>query len=313
MKKNKISVNENDIVVLLRNVDQDNDGKLSYSEFCRMILPATSQTVTRKTRASSTAKKRSSSRSTTPNRNPSKTQRNTEFSFTYTPGRTSHANNMSKTSPIEQTHQRESFQRTSSVESHRRSHNAALYNDLSVTARRERPIEATPSVFAGNSAVSRIVDTSLDSGLKGTKKMPMDDYSYLWERATAKELNVTIPTRSGTGSMRRSEIEKEDIESSFVDEEIARELASVLKQQIDLDKEVENSKNELALQIDFNLMDTFKLFDIESKGLINKYEFGDGLECLQVQISKKELELVLRRFDRDQDGFLRCLLPLCNP
>ena len=133
----------------------------------------------------------------------------------------------------------------------------------------------------------------------------MDDYSHLWERANAKELNVTVPTRAGTGSMRRSEIEREDLESSFVDEEIASELASVLKQQIDLDKEVENSKNELALQIDFNLMDTFKLFDIESKGLINKYEFGDGLECLQVQISKKELDLVLKRFDRDQDGFLR--------
>ena len=74
---------------------------------------------------------------------------------------------------------------------------------------------------------------------------------------------------------------------------------------IALDREIESNKCDLALRVDFNLFDAFKLFDIYSKGSINSSELEEGLNTLGIYPSSKELYLLLRRFDKDFDGLLR--------
>ena len=46
------------------------------------------------------------------------------------------------------------------------------------------------------------------------------------------------------------------------------ELVAALKNQIDLDKDLERAKEELALRADFNTIDTFNMFDPLRKGAI---------------------------------------------
>jgi len=91
-----------------------------------------------------------------------------------------------------------------------------------------------------------------------------------------------------------------------MDEDEEKELASIIKEQINLDRETEKAKNELATQPDFNLVDIFRLFDIETKGFIDKYELEDGLSLFQIFPSEKELYLLMKRFDKDGDGRIRC-------
>jgi len=83
------------------------------------------------------------------------------------------------------------------------------------------------------------------------------------------------------------------------------QLVRALKEQIDLDKDLESIKIDLALRRDFNLLDTFKFFDLEGLGSIGKRELKNGLNELSIFPTTDELYLVLRKFDRDNDGLLR--------
>jgi len=83
------------------------------------------------------------------------------------------------------------------------------------------------------------------------------------------------------------------------------QLANALKEQIELDKDLESIRIDLALRRDFNLLDTFKFFDLEGAGSIGKRDLKNGLNELSVFPTNDELYLVLRKFDKDNDGLLR--------
>lgn len=50
-------------------------------------------------------------------------------------------------------------------------------------------------------------------------------------------------------------------------------LVRTLKEQIVLDRDVEELKNNLALRQDFNAEDGFRIFDRKARGHISKFEF----------------------------------------
>jgi hypothetical protein len=54
------------------------------------------------------------------------------------------------------------------------------------------------------------------------------------------------------------------------------EIARVLKEFISIDKDLEGIKQVLSLKTDFNLEDSYKLFDIENKGTINFRELEEA-------------------------------------
>jgi len=50
-------------------------------------------------------------------------------------------------------------------------------------------------------------------------------------------------------------------------------LVRALKEQVVLDRDVEELKNQLAFRQDFNSEDAFRLFDKKGRGYISKFEF----------------------------------------
>jgi Ca2+-binding EF-hand superfamily protein len=83
------------------------------------------------------------------------------------------------------------------------------------------------------------------------------------------------------------------------------ELAISLKEQIELDKQIEAAKIDLAIRVDFNLMDAFRIFDVAGKGTVTKLEVEDALARLKVYPSRDELDLFFKRYDRSGAGVLR--------
>jgi len=82
-------------------------------------------------------------------------------------------------------------------------------------------------------------------------------------------------------------------------------LASALNEQITLDKDLENVKIDLAIRRDFNLLDAFKFFDVEGKAFIGRTEIKDTLNELGIFPTFDEVSLLLKRYDRNNEGVLR--------
>lgn len=53
------------------------------------------------------------------------------------------------------------------------------------------------------------------------------------------------------------------------------------------------------------MIDAFRVFDTDGKGWITIDEIKDGLNCYGVFISDEDIELYLKRYDKDEDGKLR--------
>ena len=82
-------------------------------------------------------------------------------------------------------------------------------------------------------------------------------------------------------------------------------LSKALKEQMDIDKELEACKNELSLRSDFNLLDAFRFFDQQGKGYVTKTELKDGFNYFEIYPTNSEAYLIMRKYDRDNDGLLR--------
>lgn len=73
-----------------------------------------------------------------------------------------------------------------------------------------------------------------------------------------------------------------------------------------MEKLLESHKVDLSLRTDFNLIDTFRLFDLQGKGWISPEELRTGLaEVLNLPIPSRDISLYLHRYDKDRDGRLK--------
>lgn len=59
------------------------------------------------------------------------------------------------------------------------------------------------------------------------------------------------------------------------------------------------------MRTDFNLIDAFRIFDTDGKGWITSNEIKEGLSVYNLFISPDDIELYLKRYDKDEDGKLR--------
>lgn len=82
------------------------------------------------------------------------------------------------------------------------------------------------------------------------------------------------------------------------------ELVRAFKEQISLERELEDAKARLARQHDFNLMDAFQMLDHNSKGRINSPELVESLGDNGLYAHKDNVYLFVRRYDKDSDGKL---------
>ena len=85
-------------------------------------------------------------------------------------------------------------------------------------------------------------------------------------------------------------------------------LAIALKNQLDLDKELEKIRDDLAVKTDFNLMDAFRFFDSNGKGFITSSELNESLQSFDIFSNPTEIYLIMRKYDADGDGLFRSLI-----
>lgn len=74
------------------------------------------------------------------------------------------------------------------------------------------------------------------------------------------------------------------------------EIANVFFQQINLDRDLESARRDLALSSDFTVIDAFNLFDLNNIGYVTQLEFEDGLHALGVHPLKDEVSLLFKHY-----------------
>lgn len=87
--------------------------------------------------------------------------------------------------------------------------------------------------------------------------------------------------------------------------EIEKEMATIFKNQLELERKLERAKVDLSLRTDFNLIDAFRIFDIEGKGWITGQEIKEGLSLFNIFIQPEDISFFMKRYDKDEDGRLR--------
>lgn len=82
------------------------------------------------------------------------------------------------------------------------------------------------------------------------------------------------------------------------------ELVRAFREQISYEKELENAKIQLVSRADFNFYDAFRIFDIDSRGVVSISDLKSGLSEIGVFPSMDDLELYIKRYDKNFDSRL---------
>jgi len=138
------------------------------------------------------------------------------------------------------------------------------------------------------------------------KNTSLEEVEQAIQRRQLRTSEKSILKRSGNYSQsavspRRSGKKEKQIQEP----EVRIALIDVLKQFIQIEKELEVAKQDLSLRPDFNLLDFFRTFDIGGRGSISSGELAEGMKRYSIFANKEELYLLLRRFDKDNDGKLK--------
>lgn len=71
---------------------------------------------------------------------------------------------------------------------------------------------------------------------------------------------------------------------------------------IGIDKDIENTKIDLALKDDFNLIDAFGLLDLRGIGYLSPTELRVGLLDLGLSVSFEDVNLLFDKYNKERDG-----------
>ena len=77
-----------------------------------------------------------------------------------------------------------------------------------------------------------------------------------------------------------------------------------LRKLMDIESQIEDAKISLAINPDFNCEDAFRLFESNDKGYLDKDDIEDGLNLIGICPSRKDLNLLMRRFDLQKNGYI---------
>ena len=87
--------------------------------------------------------------------------------------------------------------------------------------------------------------------------------------------------------------------------DILEGLLRVLREIVNLERELETAKEDLAIRPDFNLFDSFRLFDKKAVGTVSAGDIEQGLNEVGIYPKKEELYLFVRKFDKNADARLK--------
>ena len=74
------------------------------------------------------------------------------------------------------------------------------------------------------------------------------------------------------------------------------ELVNIFFQQINLERDLNAAKKDVALCSDFNLLDAFQMFDINDIGYVGEYDMEDTLVELGIRPTREELLLLFKHY-----------------
>lgn len=83
--------------------------------------------------------------------------------------------------------------------------------------------------------------------------------------------------------------------------DLVKALYDIIREERDL----ETAKINLARRADYNLYDAFRIFDTTNRGFITLGELRDGLAAIGLYPSTSDIELYIKRYDRQGDRRLR--------
>jgi Ca2+-binding EF-hand superfamily protein len=79
------------------------------------------------------------------------------------------------------------------------------------------------------------------------------------------------------------------------------QLVHALKDLCNLEQELETAKIQLAMKSDFNISDSFGIFDTNRNGQVSTYELQSGLNAIGIYPTMEEVELFITRYDNSGD------------
>jgi Ca2+-binding EF-hand superfamily protein len=84
-----------------------------------------------------------------------------------------------------------------------------------------------------------------------------------------------------------------------------REVVSIMQEEIKSSHSLDSIRNNLALKHDFNLIDAFRMFDLQDNGFITLMDVENCLARFGLRPSQDEIYLLIRHYSRLQDSRLR--------
>ena len=99
------------------------------------------------------------------------------------------------------------------------------------------------------------------------------------------------------------EEEKEKIVNEYKNYE-KNKFNDFLRKLMEIESRIEDAKISLAINPDFNCEDAFRLFESNDKGFLDKTDIKNGLNLLCIFPTNKELDLLMKRFDLQKNGYL---------
>jgi len=123
--------------------------------------------------------------------------------------------------------------------------------------------------------------TNLGAGLSASQGSP--------SRTTSFAASLSSPSRRYGSPLKPSD---------------ENELVRAFREQIALENELEEAKNRLALQPDFNVPDAFDLLDRHHFNSLSSSELSDSLASNGIYTVSEDVFLFVKRYDRNFDGRL---------
>ena len=119
----------------------------------------------------------------------------------------------------------------------------------------------------------------------------------------ANSQNFMESTKNQTKEPQVEEEPKENI-NQYVNYE-QNQFNDFLRKLMDVESKIEDAKISLAINPDFNCEDAFRLFETNDKGFLDKDDIKEGLNLLCIFPTGKELNLLMKRFDLQKNGYWR--------
>ena len=106
----------------------------------------------------------------------------------------------------------------------------------------------------------------------------------------------TSPSRNGNSFHNETSMRSSFNRSSPLTAGEESELVNIFFQQINLERDLNAAKKDVALCSDFNLLDCFQMFDLKDLGYVNEFDLEDGLRDLGLRPLPDDLTLLFKHY-----------------